>query len=77
MNEIRVPEHTGPFYTADELAAMLKCTTETVWRKCRDLEWPHMELGRFYRFSANDIHEIQEIMRPKPVARKTRKRTAL
>lgn len=64
-------------FDAPDVALIFKCTTESVWRKCRDGDWPHMKLGRFYRFSASDIHEIQEIMRPKPVARKTRKRTAL
>lgn len=64
-------------YTAEEVAAIFQCTTETVWKKCRTREWPHMELGRNYRFSVSDIHEIQEIMRPKPVPRKTKKREAL
>lgn len=65
------------FYDAPDVAGIFKCTTETVWRKCRDREWPHMRLGRNYRFSASDIHEIQELLRPKPVARKTKKREAL
>lgn len=77
MTAQRVSTAIDRLYSAEDVAAIFKCGTETVWRKCRNLEWPHMELGRFYRFSAADIHEIQEIMRPKPVARKTRKRVAL
>lgn len=66
-----------PNFDAPDLAVIFKCTTETVWKKCRTGEWPHMKLGRNYLFSASDVHEIQELMRPKKVPRKTRKREAL
>lgn len=64
-------------YTAEQVAELIQCGTETVWRKCRNREWPHMRLGRHYKFSAADIHEIQEILRPKPVARNRGKRKPL
>lgn len=62
------------FFGAEPVALLVKCSITTVWRKCRDGEWPHRKLGRFYRFSADDIREIQELMRPKPVARTNRRK---
>lgn len=64
-------------YTAEDVAELMRCTTETVWRKCRNREWPYLQLGRHYKFTVQDIHQIQEILRPKPVAPRKTKRTPL
>lgn len=56
-------------YTAEDLSGIFKLSTRTVWKKCRTRQWPHMIVGRNYRFSPDDIHQITEILRPKPVAR--------
>lgn len=76
--KLRDPNLIGEkLYTADDVAELMRCTTETVWRKCRNREWPYRQLGRHYKFSVQDIHEIQEILRPKPVAPRRAKRTPL
>ncbi|NKG21050.1 helix-turn-helix domain-containing protein [Paeniglutamicibacter terrestris] len=56
------------FFKADAVADLTEFTITTVWRKCRDKQWPHHRLGRSYRFTAEDIREIQEQMRAKPVS---------
>ena len=52
-------------YTATEIAAILRITKETVWKKCRNREWPYMQVGKRYRFAESDLLEIQAILRPK------------
>lgn len=54
-------------YTTTEIAAILRITKETVWKKCRNNEWPHMQVGRHYRFAESDLMEIQAILRPEMV----------
>lgn len=60
---------------AEVVATVFTVSVRTVWKKCRNGEWPHMKIGRLYRFSAEDIREITEITRPRRVpAKKPRKR---
>ncbi|MEZ2373084.1 helix-turn-helix domain-containing protein [Arthrobacter sp. RCC_34] len=64
----------GRTYTAPEISEFFRVGTETVWRKCRNREWPHMRIGRHYRFSAENISEIQQLLAPQPVSRAPRSR---
>lgn len=64
-------------FTAKQVADLTKFTTQTVWKKCREREWPHLEYGRQVRFTAEDIREIQDLLRPKRIARSPKKREAL
>lgn len=64
-------------YKAQYVADLLGCTVEHVWHKSRTLEWPHMKLGRHYRYSEKDIADIQEMLRPKPVESNKVKRMPL
>lgn len=59
-------------YTVPEVAEKTRFTTETVWRKCRDDAWPHLKEGRNYRFTAQNLRDIEELMNPKPAKRKIR-----
>lgn len=55
------PNH---LYTSEDVARLMQLSIETVWKKCRNLEWPHMRVGRHYRFSDDDLVEIREMIRP-------------
>lgn len=61
-----------PIYTVPEVAARFRRTDETVWRKCRENQWPHLKDGRNYLFTAQNIRDIEELMRPTPAKRKAR-----
>ncbi|QRQ79105.1 helix-turn-helix domain-containing protein [Glutamicibacter protophormiae] len=64
-------------YSAEDIAEIFGCSLETVWRKSRTLEWPHMRLGRRFRYSEEDIRKIQELLRPRPVQAAKTKRIPL
>jgi hypothetical protein len=59
-------------YTVPEVAERFRFTTETVWRKCRENSWPHLREGRSYRFTSQNIRDIEELMNPLPAKRKAR-----
>ncbi|QTF71242.1 helix-turn-helix domain-containing protein [Arthrobacter woluwensis] len=59
-------------HTPEEVAELFRVGTDTVWRKCRNREWPHMRIGRHYRFSKADILAIQDLLRPVPVKPRAR-----
>lgn len=59
-------------YTVPEVADRFRFTTETVWRKCRQNDWPHLREGRSYRFTSQNIRDIEELMSPTPAKRKIR-----
>lgn len=47
-----------PLLTANDLAAKLDVSVETVHRKCRTHEWPHSRIGRLYRFTQEHYEAI-------------------
>lgn len=57
------------WYTAEDVAKITRLGTETVWRKCRNREWPHMKVGRHYKFTDAEIEEIKEVLKPIVVTR--------
>jgi hypothetical protein len=59
-------------YTVPEVAGKFRFTTETVWRKCRENAWPHLREGRHYRFTQQNIRDIEDLMSPTPARRKAR-----
>lgn len=59
-------------YTVPEVADKFRFTTETVWRKCRENAWPHLREGRSYRFTPQNIRDIEQLMSPTPAKRKIR-----
>lgn len=58
------------YYTVPEIADITRFGTETVWRKCRENQWPHLKMGRNYRFTEADRQEIENLMKPKPAQKK-------
>lgn len=46
--------------TAAEVAANLKVEVETVYRMCRSGKWPHLKVGRLYRFTPEQYQAITE-----------------
>ena len=44
--------------TSAELAAKLDVSTETVHRMCRTRKWPHVKVGRLYRFTEEQYETI-------------------
>lgn len=46
--------------TAAEVAAKLKVSTETVYRKCKTGEWKATKIGRLYRFTPQQYQAITE-----------------
>lgn len=46
--------------TAAEVAAKLKVEVETVYRMCRTGKWPHIKIGRLYRFTPEHYRTITE-----------------
>lgn len=50
--------------SADELAAKLGVSVETVHRMCRARKWPYSKIGRLYRFT----DEHYQIITATPVA---------
>ena len=44
--------------TSAELAAKFQVTTETVHRMCRTNKWPHVKVGRLYRFTQEQYETI-------------------
>lgn len=60
-------DNAQKIYTSKELAQILRITEETIWKKCRLREWPHLRIGRYYRFTESDLQAILEILRPATV----------
>lgn len=48
----------GEMMTAEEVAAKLKVSVETVHRMCRTHKWPHSKIGRLYRFTPEHYQAI-------------------
>lgn len=46
--------------TAAEVAAKLKVSVETVYRKCKTGEWAATKIGRLYRFTPEQYQAITE-----------------
>lgn len=44
--------------TSAEVAARLNVSTETVHRMCRSRKWPHVKVGRLYRFTEANYQAI-------------------
>lgn len=61
-------------FTPQQVATLTKLKVATVWKKCRTNEWPYTELGRHYRFTAD---QIEQIIRPEPAPAAKKKRQAL
>lgn len=59
-------EDLEPFYTVKEVAAMLRVSTATVYRRVQDQRWPAHEVGTSLRFDKEDIDTIKELTRKKP-----------
>ncbi|QCB97097.1 DNA-binding protein [Arthrobacter sp. PAMC25564] len=49
-----------PLMTAADLAKRLNLTTATVYEKCKTGQWPHIKLGRSYRFTEEHYRAIIE-----------------
>lgn len=59
----RVDPETGalierPYYSVDEVAAMLRTTDRTVQARMRDGTWPYTRIVRTPYFSPEDVAEI-------------------
>ena len=59
--------------TSAQVAASLKVSTETVHRMCRSRKWPHVKVGRLYRFTAANYEAIIAPVAP-PVQNSRRQR---
>jgi excisionase family DNA binding protein len=44
--------------SADNLAAKLDVSVETVYRMCRSGKWPAAKIGRLYRFTEEHYQQI-------------------
>ena len=47
-------------FTAAEVAANLRVSVETVYRKCKTGEWKATKVGRLYRFTSEQYEAITE-----------------
>ncbi len=52
--------------TPEDLADCFHVDREQIVRRCRSGEFPHLRIGRAYRFSEADIEAIFQIVRREP-----------
>jgi len=53
--------------TDHELAAEFGISWQQVQQRCRTGQWPHLKVGRKYRFTPEDVAQIIETFVVKPV----------
>lgn len=58
------------FYTLDDLAAILKLSRSTVYRRRKQDNWPHLQIGAELRFTPEDFEAIQRLYRQPEVTPK-------
>lgn len=61
--------------TAEEVAARLRVSTETVRRQVRAGEWPALRINRALRFGPDEVRQIEQAMKSPPPRRPRRSRT--
>ncbi len=47
--------------TDRELAARLRISWQQVQERCKSGQWPHLRIGRAYRFKAEHVAEISDL----------------
>lgn len=52
-----------PIYTADDVAKAFGVSREYVQQRCREKAWPHLRVGRRYRFTEDDFGDIAKRLR--------------
>ena len=67
-------EQTEKLMTSAELAAKFQVSTETVHRMCRTNKWPHVKVGKLYRFTQEQYETIVTPPEPKQQPRTQRQR---
>jgi excisionase family DNA binding protein len=55
-------EDTGmnlAYYTVEQVSEQTGMSKDWLWQQCRDRKIPHHRLGRTYRFTADDLANLQ------------------
>jgi len=61
-------------YTLEDLAALFKVSRSTIYRRRKADNWPHLQIGSEFRFTAEDVQKILEIYRKETPPEQPRKR---
>lgn len=57
-----------PLLTHKDVATVLGIHWTTVLEHCKAGEWPHLKVGRYYRFEDADVEQIKNLHRVAPTA---------
>ncbi|MBP3044849.1 helix-turn-helix domain-containing protein [Arthrobacter jiangjiafuii] len=71
---MKLADEDEKLITSAELAARFQVSTETVHRMCRTNKWPHVKVGRLYRFTQEQYETIVTPPAPKQQPRTQRQR---
>lgn len=50
-------------YTLEDLAALFKVSRSTIYRRRREDNWPHLQIGSEFRFTPEDVQKILDMYR--------------
>jgi excisionase family DNA binding protein len=61
-------------YTLEDLAALFKVSRSTIYRRRKQDNWPHLQIGSEFRFTPEDVEKIIALYRKETPAKETRSR---
>ncbi|BCW47949.1 helix-turn-helix domain-containing protein [Arthrobacter sp. StoSoilB13] len=50
-------------YTLEDLAALFKVSRSTIYRRRKQDNWPHLQIGSEFRFTPEDVEQIIALYR--------------
>jgi excisionase family DNA binding protein len=61
-------------YTLEDLAALFKVSRSTIYRRRKQDNWPHLQIGSEFRFTPEDVEQIIALYRKETPTKETRSR---